>query len=136
MPVNVYVVEDHAVMRATIRMLLDREEDFDVCGMAASGEAAMADLPCDAPQLVIVDMSLPDMSGADLVRRLGEVWPEVPCMILSGHGEQGYVRMALEAGAQGYVLKGEPGDIPRAMRAVVGGERYLSPSLDVPDEGR
>ena len=131
---NVYVVEDHAVMRATISMLLDREEDFDVCGMAAAGEEALADLPCDAPQLVLVDMSLPDMSGADLVRRLGEVWPEVPCLVLSGHGEQGYVKMAMEAGARGYVLKGEPMEIPRAMRAVIGGERFLSPRLNAQDE--
>lgn len=131
MPFNVYVVEDHAVMRATIRTLIEREPDFTICGMATAAEEALAGLPCDPPSLVIVDMSLPDMNGADLVRRVQERWPEVPCLILSGHGERGYVEMALEAGAQGYVLKGEPAEIPKAMREVIGGQRFLSPRLNV-----
>lgn len=134
MSYSVYVVEDHPIMRATLKTLLERDPEFAVSGMAASAEEALAAPPGTAPSLFLVDMSLPDMNGADLVRRLAEVWPGVPCLVLSGHGESGYVEMALEAGARGYVLKGEPKEIPRAIRAVIGGERFLSPRLNAQED--
>jgi DNA-binding NarL/FixJ family response regulator len=123
-----YIIEDHEIMRTSLRLFLDREDDLAVMGTAATAEAALDDLR-DAevlPDLILVDVSLPSMSGIDLVRALRDVHPKARCLMVSGHAEQVYVTNALEAGAAGYAMKGNPDRILKAVRAVLAGEEFLS----------
>lgn len=126
---NIYIVEDHPTMRETINDFLDGEADLRVCGMAATGEEALERLPGLEPELVLIDTSLPGISGIALVSVLVERWPSLRCLMYSGHGETTYVEHALAAGARGYVLKGTPDELPKAIRRVIGGEVYVSESL-------
>lgn len=82
--------------------------------------------PLLAVDLVIVDVALPAMNGIDLVAALHERFPTLPCLMLSGHTELNYVRRALDVGARGYVMKGDPFALPEAVRTVLAGEIYLS----------
>lgn len=96
--------------------------------MAATAEDASVDLEAAAPTLVLLDLSLPGRSGLDLLAEIQERWA-LPCIVLSGHGEKGYVGRALSAGARGYVLKGRPHEVIHAIRRVMKGEVYLSELL-------
>jgi DNA-binding NarL/FixJ family response regulator len=136
MAIQVYIVEDHAIVRDLIGEMLAVEPDIAVRGAAASGEEALEELDGQAVDLVLVDTSLPGMSGIELTRRLREGQADLRCLAFSGHGEDPYVRKALAAGARGYVLKGTPDELARAIRTVMGGEIYLSEKLhgmDHPD---
>lgn len=128
MPVRVYVVEDHPVMREIIQEYLALQTDLEICGMAENAEAASEALEAAAPDVVLVDLSLPGRSGLDLVEEIQERWG-TPCVILSGHGERTYVARALACGAGGYVLKGNPRELPLAIAQVLKGEIHLSSTL-------
>lgn len=126
---NVFVVEDHSVMREMLREFLAMEADIEVTGVAESAEAALEQFADAVPDLVLIDMSLPGMSGIELVRRLRLEHPGLYCAMLSGHGEGRYLRQAFDAGANGYILKGEPDEVPRAIQQILQGERYVSEEL-------
>ena len=125
---RVYIVEDHPVMRETLQDYLSLAPDLEICGMAESAEAASEALDAAAPDVVVVDLSLPGRSGLELVEEIHQRWG-TPCVILSGHGERTYVGRAFACGARGYVLKGNPRDLPEAIRDVLGGEIHLSSAL-------
>ena len=128
MPHGLYIVEDHEIMRTSLRLFLEREDDLAVMGMAATAEAALDALRAAEvlPDLILSDVSLPAMSGIDFVRTLRETHSEARCLVVSGYAEQVYVTRALEAGAAGYAMKGDPDRILRAVRTVLAGEEYLS----------
>lgn len=126
---NVYIVEDNDRMRALLRDWIDELPGLNVCGAAATAETALEELPGMQADLAVIDMSLPAMGGIELVAALREQRPQMRCLILSGHNEKSYVERALAAGAQGYLLKGEPGEIENAITQVLSGEQYLSASL-------
>lgn len=128
MPIRIYIVEDHPVMRETLQDYVVLEPNLEICGMADSAEAASEALDAAAPDVVVVDLSLPGRSGLELVEEIQTRWG-TPCVILSGHGERTYVGRALACGARGYVLKGNPGDLPLAIARVLEGEIHLSPAL-------
>lgn len=128
MPVRVYIVEDHPVMRETLQDYLSLEPDLEICGMAESAEAALEALEAASPDVVLVDLSLPRRSGLELVEEIRERWG-TPCVILSGHGERTYVSRALASGARGYVLKGNPRELPLAIAHVLEGEIHLSSAI-------
>jgi DNA-binding NarL/FixJ family response regulator len=116
-------------MRDVVREYLESLPEFEVVGVASSGEEALERLGEGEAELVIVDNSLPGMSGIDLVAEVHQRWAELPCLMLSGHGQAAHVERALSAGALGYVLKGDPVELPEAILAVLHGSRYLSPQL-------
>jgi DNA-binding NarL/FixJ family response regulator len=126
---NVYIVEDNDRMRTLLREWIDELPGLRVCGAAATAETALQELPGLQVDLAVIDMSLPAMGGIELVARLREERPQTRCLILSGHNEKSYVERALAAGAQGYLLKGEPAEIENAITRVLSGEQYLSASL-------
>lgn len=127
---RVFVVDDHPVIRETLSAFIERIDDLEICGTATSGDEALTRIVACRCDLVLVDLSMPGMSGIDLVRRLQEQKPECRCLILSGHSEQVYVRDSLEAGARGYVTKGDPDALLRAIRVVLEGGIYpLSPTI-------
>lgn len=126
---RVYLVEDHGLMRAATSDYLEVTPDLRVCGEAATAEEALEQVHEASPDMILIDMSLPRTSGIDLVSALRERGVDTPCIILSGHGEHAYVEQALAAGARGYVLKGDPRELPGAIRTVLGGGEYLSAQL-------
>ena len=117
-------------MREALAAFLAEAPGYEVCGAAATAEEALDRLveisSCD---LMLVDVSLPGQSGIDLVRQVHGRRLELKCLMLSGHGERGYAERALAADARGYVLKGDPYELPGAIDAVMRGETYLSESL-------
>jgi DNA-binding NarL/FixJ family response regulator len=127
-PIRVYIVEDHPVYQETLADYLGMTEDLELCGIASSAEQAIEELQQANPAVVLMDLSLPRKSGFDLLEHIQREW-NLPCVILSGHGEQGYVERALGAGARGYILKGRPQEIPLAVREIVNGGRFVSQAL-------
>ena len=123
------VVEDNATFAQTMVQFLTRFDGFTVAALATTAEEALEQMPQLAVDVALVDVSLPAISGIDLVVDLRRQYPDVRCIMLSGHHEYGYVRRALDAGAWGYVLKENPLDLITAVRAVVAGETYLSAGL-------
>ncbi len=127
---EVLIVEDHIQVQKTLREFIARMENFNVFGAVPSGERALELLQdIGPPDLLLVDMALPRMSGAALVAKVQVKWPKLICVLLSGHGEASYVQHALSAGARGYILKGNPAEIEPALEAIVSGEIYLSEPL-------
>ena len=103
--------------------------DVEVCGAASSAEEALDLLPAVAADLVLVDVSLPGMSGIDLVAEVAARWPTLLCLMLSGHTEVGYVERALAAGARGYVMKGDTATLAESVRCVSDGGTYVSEAV-------
>lgn len=132
--IQIYLVEDHPLMRQAVQSAVEMLPGIVVCGTAASAEEALTALvtPADAAaDVALVDMSLPGISGIELIRKLAQHRPTLRCLILSGHKEPTYVEQALLAGAWGYVLKGYANDIAEAIDAVLAGKQYLSPALQI-----
>lgn len=123
---RVYLVEDHDVMREMIEEFLESRAGLTVVGCAATAGVAFAELEGLDVELVLVDTSLPDMSGIELVRRLLERRPGTRCLMYSGHEETFYVERALEVGAKGYLVKGHPRELPDAIQQILNGGTYLS----------
>lgn len=126
---RVLIVEDHELMREMLREYLENESDFSIDGEAATAQDAIALIEAGMPDIVLVDIALPDMSGIELVRVLSRKFPELPLAMLSGHREKSHIYGAMDAGARGYILKGDATEIPDAIRSIVGGEQYVSPAL-------
>lgn len=125
----ILIVDDNATFAATLIYFLGRFDGLTVAGVAATAEEALAQLLQLSVDLVLVDVSLPSTSGIDLVLTIRQNYPELRCIMLSGHHEPSYVQDALAAGAQGYVLKEKPLDVIEAVRAVTAGEMFLSAEL-------
>lgn len=113
-------------MREIIGEFLSSRGDFRIVGSAGTAAGAFAELGRTKVDLVLVDTALPDMSGIDLVRKLLRRDPATPCLMYSGHSEAAYVERAVAAGARGYVVKGNPRELPGAIRRVLGGDSYFS----------
>ncbi|MEX2500874.1 MAG: response regulator transcription factor [Trueperaceae bacterium] len=129
-PVRIFVVDDHAIVRAGVAMLLRAQDGFEVVGEARSGEDALERVVDAAPQVVLLDLSLPGIGGIDTARRLREVLPEVRLVALSMHEDPEYVQGFLEAGGSGYVPKSSvQAELVDAIRAVVRGEYHVPARL-------
>ena len=129
-PIRVMIVDDHAVLRSGLRLVIEREDGLEVAGEAGTAEDAIRSFERLRPNLVLMDLEMPGIGGLAGVQRLQELHPEVSVLVLSMHGEADDVRRAFEAGAMGYVLKtAADEELIRAIRAVSSGERYLHPSL-------
>lgn len=126
MPHRVYIVEDHEMMRRTMEMYVDRADDLDVVGSSNNAEDALDEMSDLEPDVALVDVSLPRMSGIELVETLRSRDAGVRCLILSGHAEESYVRGAREAGALGYLIKGRPDEYLEAIREVLDGNAFCS----------
>lgn len=127
--IKVFIVEDHPNLRRLLKIVLDGEEGFRTCGCVGSAEEALEQYRESNPDLILVDLSLPQMHGLDLIRHLKENDPDVRCLVLSGHGDQVLARKVMEAGAVGYIIKDSPGEVLCGIHAVVNGETYMSPQL-------
>jgi RNA polymerase sigma factor (sigma-70 family) len=124
------IVDDHAIFREGLRALLDMEDDFDVVGEASSGEEALAIAASESPDVILLDLHLPDGSGSDYCREILDARPETRVLILSAYDDDQEISTALVAGASGYVLKTVGGDsLAENIRSVHRGEVLLGPSV-------
>ena len=130
MPTTVFVADDHAIVREGLASLLAAQPDIRVVGTAADGRDAVRQVLKLQPEVVIMDIAMPQMNGIDAARELRERAPQARVVILSMHSSVEHVFHALEAGASGYVLKESAGqEIIDAVRTVRAGRRYLSRSV-------
>jgi DNA-binding NarL/FixJ family response regulator len=128
--VGVLVVDDHAVVRAGVRMILDRDAALQVVGEAVDGDDGCALAERLRPEVVVMDVSMPTLNGADATRRLLAVSPGSSVIALTAHDEPPYVRELLRAGARGYVLKRAALEhLTTAIHVVLDGGLYLDPAL-------
>jgi len=127
---TILLVDDHAVVRQGFRMILSAEPDFEVVGEAANGREAIGLAESLRPDVVLMDVSMPELNGIEATRRIVTDAPRTRVLALSMHRDTVYVREILRAGASGYLLK-EAGDhdLLTAIRAVAQGQGYLSPAV-------
>jgi DNA-binding NarL/FixJ family response regulator len=125
--VRVLIADDHGIVRGGLRLLLDRQPDMEVVGEAADGAEAVAAALAHRPDLAILDVSMPTLTGLQAARAIRAQAPEVTVLMLSMHDDERYLFEALKAGAAGYVLKHEAGqELVDAARAVTRGESFLT----------
>lgn len=127
---RILVVDDHAIMRDGLSALLREEPDLEVIGSAGDGRAAVDKVDADPPDLVLIDLSMPGTDGARAISVIKRKHPEVRAVVLTFHKEDAHIHAALEAGADGYVLKDDGrGELLSAIRNVAAGRKYLSPGI-------
>jgi DNA-binding NarL/FixJ family response regulator len=129
MPLRVSLVEDHPVLRDVLQEYIAQLPGVELCVVSANAEDALDEFDGSTPDLMLIDLSLPRMNGIDLIRELHLRQPDLRCAILTGHRSPAYVRQAMEVGAHGYLLKGDPMEIERGLQAILAGKRYVSPDL-------
>ncbi|HEY5671938.1 MAG TPA: response regulator transcription factor [Anaerolineales bacterium] len=130
MKTRLLLVDDHVVVRQGLRILLENEPDFDIVGEADSASQAIIELTRLKPDVIIMDIGLPDISGIDGTREIKRISPGTAIVALTIHEDEEYFFKMLEAGASGYVPKrAAPEELITAIRTAAQGEVYLYPSL-------
>jgi two-component system response regulator NreC len=128
--IRILLADDHTVLRSGLRALLSAQADLEVAGEAADGAEALRLAQTIKPDVVVMDIGMPGVSGIDATARIRRELPSTKVLILSMHDDQGYLRQALRAGASGYVLKkAADTELLAAIRAAARGEIFLDPSL-------
>jgi len=128
--IRILLADDHAVVRQGFRMILAEQPDMEIVGEAGNGREAVELAENLKPDIVVMDVSMPELNGIEATRRLGDSLPHTRVVALSMHKDSVYVREILRAGARGYLLKDSvAADLVSAIRAVAGGESYLSPAV-------
>jgi len=129
-PIRVILADDHTLLRAGIRALLEDSPGVEVVAEAADGLRAFDLAMIHRPDVVLMDIAMPGLSGLEAAARLRQEAPEVKVLILSMHEDEAYVRRAVLVGAAGYLLKGSDiEELGLALRAAARGETYLSPAV-------
>jgi len=124
---RLFLVEDHPVTREGFAQLINYQPDLEVCGQAGTAAKAITGIEELAPDLAIVDISLTESNGLELIKQLKSRCPSLPVLVLSTHDEALYAQRAVRAGARGYVMKQAPTrEVMNAIRTVLGGDLYLS----------
>jgi two-component system response regulator NreC len=127
---RVLLAEDHETVRQGLKLLLDAQPDIEVVGEAGDGRNALEQVKRVKPDVVVMDISMPDVNGLAATREVKAVAPEVAVVALTRHGDEAYVQELLGAGASGYVLKQSAStELLHAIRAAAAGERYLDTTL-------
>lgn len=130
MVMRLLLVDDHAVVRSGLRMLLSAERDVEIVGEASTAAEALDTASMVKPDVILMDIGLPDLSGIDATREIKRRFPEMSVVALTIHEDEEYFFKMLEAGASGYVPKrAAPEELLTAIRAAAAGEVYLYPSL-------
>jgi DNA-binding NarL/FixJ family response regulator len=130
LPIRIVLVDDHALVRQGFRRILEDDPDITVVGEAGNGLEGIAVVRRVDPDVVVMDMAMPEMNGLHASIELLKQRPTSKILILSMYSDEQYVRNALDAGVKGYILKNAiETDLTRAVRAVAAGEQYLSPEL-------
>lgn len=129
-PVRVMIADDHPMVRGGLRALLERSGEFKVIAEAADGYEAIDLATLHKPDVLLLDVGMPRLSGPDAAMSISQKAPSIRILMVSMHSDESYVLRALKAGAKGYLLKASPeADVLTAVRAVAAGNAYFSPSI-------
>ena len=128
---DIVLVDDHPLMRKGLARTIESEVDLDVIGQMSSAEEVLEDIEELAPDLAVVDISLPGMSGMELIKHLQSRTPEIKILVVSRHDETLYAERCIRAGAKGYLMKQEAGDvIVKAIRKVLNDRIFVSEEIN------
>jgi DNA-binding NarL/FixJ family response regulator len=123
---SILLVEDHDIFAQALLRVLRERGQMEVVAVVKSAEEALQQVPDLIVDLILVDVSLPHRSGINLVLQLQQQYPDLPCVMLSGHVSQHYAHSSLAAGARGYLIKDHPDEIVEGIRRVLQGEIFVS----------
>jgi DNA-binding NarL/FixJ family response regulator len=127
---RIVIAEDHTILREGLRALLSSDSEWEVVGEARDGQEAIRSVEKFKPHLILTDLSMPRMNGLDAIREIKRKSPETKILILTVHKTEEYIQAALEAGANGYVLKDSSHtELSLAIRNVLDGKYFLSPEI-------
>jgi DNA-binding NarL/FixJ family response regulator len=127
---RVFIVDDHKVFREGLALLINRSDDLEVCGEAEDGNTALKSIKQIKPDIILLDITLKESSGLELIKDLQKVLPGIPVLILSMHDEIFYAERVIKAGGKGYIMKQESSEILiGAIRKVLSGKVYLSEKM-------
>ncbi len=125
--IRILLADDHNVMRKGLRLLLESQPEFTVVAEAADGRQAVEQAEALEPDVAVLDITMPNLSGIEAAQRIVTASPSTSIVVLSMHSDEGYVLRALKAGAKGYILKdAAEGDLIEAIKSVHGGKTYFS----------
>jgi DNA-binding NarL/FixJ family response regulator len=129
-PVRVVLIDDHDLLRRGMKTMLETQGNIEVVGEAANGNEALQTVESSIPDVVLIDVIMPEKDGIEATREIKQAFPNVGVVVLSGHDEQQFVFDALKAGASGYLLKtAELDEVVHTVRSVAQGEGKLDPRL-------
>jgi two-component system response regulator NreC len=128
--IRVLLADDHNLIRAGLRLVVSQQPDFQVAGEAENGRQAVALAEQLKPDVVVMDIKMPDLNGIEACHQIRETLPDTQVVMLSMHSDEAYVLRALKAGARAYLLKDSAeADLARAIRAAVDGKSFFSPAV-------
>jgi two-component system, NarL family, response regulator NreC len=128
--IRILLADDHTVMRRGLRFLLESQPDFTVVAEAADGSEAVQQAEAAHPNVAVLDVAMPNLSGIEAAQRIAAQMPNIAIVILSMHSDEGYVLRALKAGARGYLLKdAAESDLIEAIKAVSQGKTFFSSEI-------
>jgi len=128
--VRVVIADDHAIIRDGLRSLISSAKDFEIVGEAEDGRQAVESIETLKPDLVLTDLSMPEMDGIDLIKAVKKCSPRTKVVALTVHRGEEFILATLKAGADGYILKDASyGELMMAIRSVLKGKRYISPEI-------
>ncbi|HEU0186450.1 MAG TPA: response regulator transcription factor, partial [Gallionellaceae bacterium] len=128
--IKVLVADDHALIRKGLKQILDDTEDMRVTGEAESGMQTLRMLQEQEYDLVLLDISLPDKNGVEVLKQIKQIHPQLPVLMLSMHAEEQYAVRSMKSGASGYLNKqSAPNQLVAAIRQVASGRKYISTEL-------
>jgi Response regulator containing a CheY-like receiver domain and an HTH DNA-binding domain len=128
--ITVILADDHAILRDGLRFLLEAAGDIQIISMAANGQEAVEQAQMHCPDVIVMDISMPVMSGIEATKHICKICEHTKVAILSMHHTTEYIQRALEAGAVGYLLKDSAGaELVAAIRAINDGNRYISKTI-------
>ena len=129
-PYSIVLADDHAMFREGIRRIIERIENVVVSGEVNDGLELLARLKSSCPDLVIIDISMPNLRGLEAIREIKKLYPQVKVLVLTMHRKKEFIHRALADGADGFILKEDPSsELIRAVQTVKEGEKYLSPLI-------
>ena len=130
MSVSIFLVDDHPMIRQGLTKLINEVPEFQIAGEAADGVEALQKIGLVKPDILIIDMMMPNLNGLEVLLQVNKLSPATRAIVFSMQSAESYVMEALRCGAQGYILKeAGPGELIKAIRSVLQGDRYLSEEL-------
>jgi DNA-binding NarL/FixJ family response regulator len=128
--IRVFIVDDHPVVRIGLRTMLDSEDNISVTGMAESAKEALMEVPKSAPDVVLMDLRMPEMEGTKAIAELRRIQPDLRILVLTNYESDEYIFRALQAGAMGYLLKSTPqAEIVKAVEMVHDNRRCIPDNI-------